>query len=260
MPQLDVLRAEVESGRADSRLTEARNDLAMARAELNTLLARDIGTPLEAADPGRSGDQPSTPALEQLRELALARRLDLQGAARLLASSRSEAGAARAAFVPDLSLGVFRQTIRRSAGTESYWRVGVAMELPVWGAARERGALAEANAVSEQSAAETDRLRSHILLEVESAFLETQAAATRVQLFGDRIVREAERSLEVADSGYREGKTTYLELLDAQRTLMEIREEDAVARFDQRAAQAELERAVGGELMQRSDRQEEGRR
>jgi len=41
---------------------------------------------------------------------------------------------------------------------------------------------------------------------------------------------------------------------------MEIREEDAVARFDQRAAQAELERAVGGELMQRSDRQEEGRR
>ena len=246
VPQLEVLRAEVEAGRAANRLTRARNDLALARAELNTLLGGGRGNSLEVSGELHLQEMPLE--LETLQQRALERRPDLRGVERSLASARSEQGSARAAFLPDLSLGLFRQTVREPTGKESYWRIGLALELPLWGATRQRGEWAEARALAEQVDAKMDHLRNQILLEVESAFLKTQMATRQARLFEEQIVREAESSFEVANSSYREGKATYLELLDAQRVLMEVREEYADALFQHRTALADLERAVGGHL------------
>jgi len=246
VPQLEVLRAEVEAGRAANRLIGARNDLAVARAELNTLMGRERGTLWEID--GELRLQKMSFELEALQQLALERRPDLRGVEWSLASARSEQGAARAAFLPDLNLGLFRQTVREPTGKENYWRVGLALELPLWGGTRQRGEWAEARALAEQTAAEMNHLHNQILLEVENAFLKTQMAIRQVQLFEEQIVREAESSFEVANGSYREGKATYLELLDTQRALMEVREEYAEALFQYRTALGDLERAVGGDL------------
>ena len=246
VPQLEVLRAEVEAGRAANRLIGAHNDLAVARAELNTLMGREREALGEIEGELHLQKMPSD--LEALQQWALERRPDLRGIEWALASARSEQGAARAAFLPDLSLGLFRQTVREPTGKEDYWRVGLALELPLWGATRQRGEWTEARAVAEQTNAEKNHLHNQILLEVESAFLETQTAFRQVQLFEEQIVHEAESSFEVANGSYREGKATYLELLDTRRALMEVRTEYAEALFQYRTALSDLERAVGGEL------------
>jgi cobalt-zinc-cadmium efflux system outer membrane protein len=245
VPQLEVLRAEVEAGRAANRLTQARNELAIARAELNTLMAQQSSTALEID--GELEFQPVKLELEPLRQVALQRRPDLLGAAWALESARSEQALARAAFLPDLNVGLFRQTIQAPGGNDDFWRVGLALELPLWGAARQRGQLAEAKASAQQVAAEQSTLRNQVLLEVERAFMNVQTAAEQVRLYQERIVREAERSFEVASRSYAEGKATYLELLEAQRTLTGVREEYAEALFNHRTAVADLERAVGEE-------------
>ena len=244
--QLEVLRAEVEAGRAANRLTEARNELVVARAELDALLTRERGAPLEIK--GDLDYQPIALDLERLKLLALERRPDLLGAQWTAASAGSEQAAARAAFLPDLNVGLYRQTIQEQGGKEGFWRVGLALEFPLWGAARQRGELAEAKASAGQAAAEGRRFRQQVLLEVESTYMEVQTSAEHVALFQTRIVPEAERTFEVASRSYAEGKATYLELLEAQRALTEVREEYAEALFNRRTSLAELEGAVGGEL------------
>ena len=102
--------------------------------------------------------------------------------------------------------------------------------------------------MAKQAAAEMDHLRNQILLEVETAFLRAQMASNQAQLFEESIVRTAEGSLEVAASRYRVGKATYLEVLGAQRALMEVREEYAESLFEHQAALADLTRAIGGQL------------
>ena len=131
---------------------------------------------------------------------------------------------------------------------KGYWRVGLTLEVPLWGATRQRGEWAEARAVAEQTVAEKNHLHNQILLEVENAFLKTQTAIRQVQLFEEQIVHEAESSFEMANGSYREGKATYLELLDTQRALMEVRTEYAEVLFQYSTALSDLERSVGGEL------------
>ena len=75
-----------------------------------------------------------------------------------------------------------------------------------------------------------------------------QSARKRVELFEDGILHEAERGTEVAGRSYVEGKVSYLELLDAQKTLSEVREEYVAALFYFRTAFYRLERATGGPL------------
>ena len=244
--QLEVLRAEVEGGRAASRMTVARNELGIARAELNALLARGGGSLLEID--GDLSYQSIGLELEQLQQIALERRPDLQGAEWALESARAQRGATRAAFLPDLNVGLSRQTIREPGGKGDFWRVGLALELPLWGATRQRGELAEANALVGRAAAEKSHFGFQVLLEVESAYMDVQASAEQVLLFQEQIVLEAERTFEVASRSYAEGKATYLELLEAQRALTGVRKEYAEALFNHHTALAHLEKAVGGEL------------
>ena len=244
--QLVVLRAEVEAGRAANRMTEGHNDLSVAKAELNTLLARPSRTPLEM-----NGDldyQPTEIDLEKLQLLALERRPDFRGADWAVESSLSAQGMVRAALLPDLNVGVFRQTIRGATGEDGFWRVGLALDFPLWGAARQRGEIAEAKAVVGQAFAEKNSIRNQMLLEIESAFVKVQTSEKQVLLFKERILREAERSFEVANRSYAVGKAMYLELLQAQQALIEVREEYAAALFNYRSALYRLERASGGPL------------
>jgi outer membrane protein TolC len=244
--QLEVLRAEVEEGRAANRLTEVRSNLSVARAELNALLARKDRAALAVR--GELSYQPVSLELDVLYQWAQERRPDLRSANWALKSARSEQAAVRAAWLPDLSLGLFRQTIRTPAGEDDSWRVGLALEIPLWGAARQRGELAEAGAITKRVKAERHNMLNQALLDIEIAYLNVRTAEKQLLLFQDRIVRVAEHTVEVAGQSYQEGKATYLALLEAQRALAEVREEYAEALFNYRWALSTLERAVGGDL------------
>lgn len=244
--ELEVLRAEVEAGRAANRVAGVRNDLSVAKAELNTLLARPSGAPIEM-----DGDlvyQPMRLELEKLQLLALERRPDFQGAKWAVASRLAAQGRARAAFMPNLNVGLFRQTIRGPVGKDDFWRVGLALDFPLWGAAQQRGELAEAKAMVGQASAEQNNIRNQLLLEVARAYWAVQTSEKQVVLFQQSILREAERSFAVASRSYAEGKVRYLERLEAQQVLTEVREEYAAALFNHRSALYRLEQATGGPL------------
>ena len=122
------------------------------------------------------------------------------------------------------------------------------MEVPLWAFSRQRGERAEAKAEAARVEAEQEAMRYQVLFETKRAYLHLVTAGEQVALFQDRILPEAERAFEVAGRSYAEGKSSYLELLDARRTWIGTRVEFAQFLFQYRAAEAALERAIAGPL------------
>ena len=245
VPELDAIQAGVEAGRADNRLTAAASALDAARKGLNALLARPLDTPFTLSDSRIR--EPLEAGLGELREAALRQRPELAGAAMSLGSLRSRQAAATASWWPDLHLGLGRMR-QHGDHVEDSWRVSLAAEVPLWAFSRQRAEVAEARAEAARVEAEGEALRYQVLLETEEAWLDLKAAAGQAALFDGRILPGTERALTVAVRSYEEGQSTYLELLEARRTWVETRIEYARALFEYRAAEAALERAVGGPL------------
>ena len=247
VPQLDVMRASVEVGRATNRLTAAKNDLSVAKTSLNALLARPLQTPFALAD--SLVYRPVETHLDQLTAAALKQRPDLAGTELQLKALQSQQAAATAAYWPDLNVGLGRQQRHEGGGhKENSWQVRFGIEIPLWAFSRQRGERAEAKAEVAKVVAERDVVRYQVLLETEQAYLDLNTAEEQVALFQDQILPEAERAFEVAGRSYDEGKLTYLELLEAQRTWIETQIEYAQVLFQYRAATAALERAIAGPL------------
>jgi outer membrane protein, heavy metal efflux system len=246
VPQLEVLRAKVEVGRATARVASAQNALASAQGVLNTLMARNAEAELETV--GVLEYQPIALDLHLLKQRALTQRPDLLGAERSASSRRAMQGAVRASLVPDLNIGLFRQKVRQPAGDDNLWRVEMGLEIPLWAPFSKRGELAEARAEVGQAQAEVEVVRGQVLLEVDNALRDVQTTSQLVELFKKNVLHEAEQALVAVNRSYEEGKATYLEVIETQRALAEMRLEYAWTMLAFSIAQSELERAVGGSL------------
>jgi len=153
-----------------------------------------------------------------------------------------------ASVFPEISLGISRQTVASPAGRQKFWRTGIAFEIPIWAFGRQRGEILEARAALGQATAEYEAIRMAIQQEAKAAFLSLETAEQQVMLIQKRILPTAEAVYEVAQKSYDEGKASFLDLLNAQRDLIETRMEEIEALFAYRSAWAQLLRAVGRDL------------
>jgi len=83
---------------------------------------------------------------------------------------------------------------------------------------------------------------------VEGCLYRFRDADRRLELYARSLVPKGEESVEASDTAYRTGAGTFLDLLDAQRGLLEFELEAARAEADRGRALAELERLTGAPL------------
>ncbi|MBI2505697.1 MAG: TolC family protein [Candidatus Latescibacteria bacterium] len=237
----EALRAEVEAGRAEVEKAAAQQQLGQARAGLNTLLNQDLSTPMELSD-----DLHYTPMdldLQDLQQQALAHRPDLQGFRARLEGAQVAQRLAAYALLPDLNLGVASQKIR---GEGDFWKAGLSLSVPLWAWGRQRPEIAGARATVARAQAEQITWRNQVLLEVQQAHLAVETAQQQVQLYRSRMLPSAEEAYRFVRRRYDEGGTSYLEVIDAGRTLTETRRAWVEVLLGYHEAMAELKRAVGG--------------
>ena len=177
--------------------------------------------------------------------MAIDRRPDLQGAKATLEGAKAERALTTSALLPDLSFQVFRQSVR---GEGNFWKAGFGFTVPLWAFGRQRGEIAGAGASIARAEAERAGAKNRALLEVEEAYLNVRTSERRVLLYRDRVLPGAEETYRVVRRRYDEGKSNYLEVIDAGRTLAETRVASVEALLDYHAAVADLTKAVGGKL------------
>lgn len=238
-----VVRSRIEQSRAEQALAAAQTERANRFATLRSLIRMEGNSEF-----GVAATLPFTPAtykLEDLQQYALTRRPDLQSAQQTRASREALLHGARAQSQPDLFVEARHGNIDPTQGGNTL-RAGLLFPLYDFGRNRADASSAKA-ALSEQEAiiSETRRVA---LLDVETAYRNLQQARLTVEGFRAGRLDNSRELLTMAQIGYAQGATTYLELLDAQQVYRTEQTDYTRALADYNIALAALQRAVGGQL------------
>lgn len=236
----DVLRAQIEQERLTTEianLEDSRNPmLAQFKAALG-LKADDAVPPV----PQKYESTPLDLSSESLFATALARNPRLKAMEAEVRRADASLRLAYKARVPDFNVGI-EADIKASPIMLS---PQVGLTLPIW---RDKTAAQIAGAQAGKQAAEARLSAEEIALAVEFAeksFLFREASRS-LDLLASRLLPKAQQSLEVARSGYVSGKVDFLNLLDAERTLLEFQLSEIDARVQRELALAELSLLVLG--------------
>jgi len=247
---------EVDLARAQTELATTRADaiaLQRQRAAAEHALAVLLGKPAPAfaagPDPLRdSTPMPSIPA--GLPSSLLERRPDIVAAQRTMEAANARTGVARAAMFPALTLSASGGGVGDSfadvfAWSSRSWVLGALLSAPLIDGGRNRANVARSEAVLEESVA---AYRQRVL--VAFAEVEDELAGLRV-LAGqsariDQALVSARRTADLAQKLYGAGRSSYLELLDAQRNLAAVERSAVQLRGNRMVTTVALVRALGG--------------
>lgn len=253
-----VVKIQAEITRDDTRLLDLAARRAALVAALNALCDRPSDSPLpRLAEPAPS--PVALPALEILRRHALAARPELASADAEVARADALVALARKEPKPDLTLGLTYTAVGKRgdpAGRlqrppddgSDVFGISASLNLPIR-RGRLKAAVAEA-AEARRAAAET---RREVAASIDRALGDLAArvrlSAEQLRLFERVLLIQAEQALRSAESGYAAGGLDSLDLLDAERTLLDVRIGAARARADHAIALARLEGALGVPLV-----------
>src|SRR3989338_6563194 len=180
-------------------------------------------------------------SLDDIAAGALESRPELTTLAAMEGRDRAKLTGARQGLLPDLSLALeYNQRIAR----QDAWSGTATINVPLyfW---KHRGEINEAKASLAATRAENESARIHTRHEIEQADSAFRAAAETLENFEREILPAANATLKTARTSYRTGKVQFLTLVDAARTLRELK----MTYYENQAgigiAYAQLERLTG---------------
>jgi outer membrane protein TolC len=236
----DVLRAEIEQDRLKTEivnLDDSRNPmLAQLRAALG-LRADQPNPPM----PAQFESTPLDLNSEQLFADALARNPRLKAMEAEVRMAETGIRLARTSKLPDFNVGIEAD----AKASPVMWRSTLGVTLPIW---RDKIAAEIASAQALKSAAQARLSAEQIQLAVEFAdksFMYREATRN-LQLLTDSLLPKARQALEVARSGYSSGKVDFINLQEAQRSLLEFQLAEVEARTRRELVLAEVSLLIVG--------------
>ena len=239
--QQDVLKVELALSRVADETTVNQREVAATRARLNELIGRDAALPL----PRPVWSAPDFAVIDRvaLADSALVHRPELAGAREEIAMAEASRRLAKREYIPDFMLGVDYEF---GLGQDGWWELMAGVNLPIW-IGKRRAMVREAEAM--QTSAE-HRIREETLRtlnEVEAATARARAARERLERFENAILPQAEAAFASSEASYRTGRVSFLDYLDSERMLLEMRKDYAMVRADLGMQLAALERAIGSD-------------
>jgi multidrug efflux system outer membrane protein len=221
-PRTDLRQAETILAAAEADLARQRTAIAQDVNALRLLVGEeidpaDLPASIEAALPAFA-DVPAG-----LSSDILLRRPDVQAAEFELRAANAEIGAARAALFPRISLTSVAGLASASlsglfTGGAFTWQAGGGVSYTIFGGGAARAGVAASKASRDAALAAYER-------SIQSAFREVADALARRGTIGDQrnaLERQAKAAADVAfltNARYRGGVASYLENLDARRSL-----------------------------------------
>jgi multidrug efflux system outer membrane protein len=269
LPYLDLTRRRFEEGAAaelDYRQAQALYESARTLViDLEEAIAR-IENALSALLGQAPGAVPRGAALAELPRLAelppglpsslLERRPDVRAAERRLAATTADIGVYKAQLFPQLTLssnGGYSWTkswvhyaVYPSPSRDSFsWSVGASLSQWIYRGGRNRAAVRGAEAEQRQALSEYEGAVLNALREAEDALVSLRAAGERCASL-DSLVVHSRAVLAVAEARYEAGTVPFLEVVDAQRSLLATEVGAVAARQGQVDVLIYLYKALGG--------------
>jgi multidrug efflux system outer membrane protein len=248
--ELDVRQAETVLAQARSDVASYKTAVAQAENALRLLAGRDTAMSDVPPDFVASEDWLAlVPADVDSRVLLT--RPEVQAAEHALRSANANIGAARAAFLPRITLtalgGFISDALRNllSVGSLGY-QISPAARVPIFTGGANQAVLEGAYAQRERYLADYERAIQLAFRDVADAL--ARRGTIEEQLEAQRAwVAAAESGYALADARYRAGAESYLNALDAQRTLYTARRALVLAQRTRAENLVALYRVLGRE-------------
>ncbi|MCD2512654.1 efflux transporter outer membrane subunit [Comamonas endophytica] len=250
--ELDYRQAVSLTESARATLAQQQRQRALDANALALLLGQPLPPEIDASIAGTRLDQAAAlPALPAgLPSDLLIQRPDIRQAEQALIGANANIGAARANFFPRIALTAQVGTASSELSglfNGGSWGFSLAPSalLPIFDAGRNNATLDAAVVNRRIAVAQYEKAIQTAFREVSDA-LDSQAALAE-QDRAQRAQLEAESvRLRLSDLRYRNGVSSYLDLLDAQRTLFALEQSVVQVRLAQLQNQLLLYRALGG--------------
>jgi NodT family efflux transporter outer membrane factor (OMF) lipoprotein len=245
--QVDVDEAELQLANARTQATNNK----LLRAQLDHAVAILLGeAPASFTLPPRALDALPPPLAAGLPSALLERRPDIAAAERRVAAANADIGVARAAFFPQFDLAAlggvesaFPHTLFNSAST--LWAVGPQLSGPLFDGGLRSAATDQARAAFDEAAA---AYRQTVLV----AYREVEDSLTALRRLEEEAVTQgtalaaARRALDQAQTRYKGGLATYLEVITAQNAALAAESGAIDVRSRRMVAAVQLVQALGG--------------
>jgi multidrug efflux system outer membrane protein len=249
----------VDSARVDAASYTAQ--VALDRNALDLLAGASVPDALlPAAGTTSAATSAATPAARSASALVgvpaglpsalLQQRPDVLAAEHTLQGANADIGAARAAFFPSISLtasagssstalsGLFK-------GGNGAWSFAPSLSLPIFNAGSNRASLDAARAQREIDLATYEKTVQTAFREVADA-LATRASLGEQLAAQQSLVDATQKSFTLSNALYRNGSYSYLEVLDAQRSLYTAQQTLIGLRLSEQSNRITLYKVMGG--------------
>jgi multidrug efflux system outer membrane protein len=245
---LDLRQAESELASATAQIPDLERQIAQTEHQLSVLLGRNPGGISRGLPLTGQTFPPSVPA--GLPSALLERRPDIRQAEDALVAANARIGVARAAFFPQVSLTGFYgfESVALSdlfTGPSRIWQFGPTVTVPIFNAGRNRANLALTEAQQREALVRYEQTIQQAFREVEDALIAYRKAREAL-VEQTAAVRASREALGIAEFRYTAGLTSYLDVLDTQRTLLSAEVAEGRTLLVQLVAVVQLYRALGG--------------
>ncbi len=237
-PQVEQVRARVPVARAQVRLREAKRELDVARRQLALMWDQDVPTFQNVA--GELDTLRAPPAPEALAGLIEQNPQVARWAAEI-GLRRAEADLARAEAVPDVTVAVGVKRLNEI--DETAMLVGISLPLAIFD--RSQGSISAAR--HGVTAAQQRRREVELLLarQLSEAWTQLANAYDQAVTLRKTALPAAEEAFDVTRRAFEQGDVDFLDALDAERTLVELRTQHVTALADYHVAAVEIESLIG---------------
>jgi outer membrane protein, multidrug efflux system len=249
--KLDVLQAQQVLDTANAQIPDLERQIGQEEDAINILLGNYPASVPRGRPLAEQALPPDVPP--GLPSSLLERRPDIRQAEQMLVAANAEIGVAKAEFFPQISLtgsggGGFGRSSAFSNLMSSQigiWSYGAQVSQPIFTGGALRGNLHLAESQREQALIAYKQAIQHAFGDVSDALIGYQKFH-EVRLRQEQLVKDLEESVRLSNMRYQGGTTTYLEVLDGQRSLFAAELTLAQARGDEYQSLVQLYRALGG--------------
>jgi multidrug efflux system outer membrane protein len=249
-PRLDVTQAESRLEEAQTQIPASRNRIAQEEYSLDVLLGEQPGAAHKIVDAFAPIPASDKKLVLKAPASVLAQRPDVRAAERNLAATTAQQGVALAKFFPDVSLTGFFGVLNSSTSKlvtpiNQSWTAGGGILWPILSYNGLSANLDAANAQQQEALARYQKTVISALSDVErslTAYAEQEKFLQSVQSDAEKN----ERSRAVAEERYRNGLTSRLEVLDADRAFYASQGRLIQARADESQNLIAVYKSLGG--------------
>lgn len=239
-PQFEAVKAEVEVLKAKQEIMKAKNTVRVKLVGLDTLTSGALGPRYKVQGDFRSLRDRLDP--EQMVTRDVSEHPVLKRHGKLVEQAEYTVTKERQGRVPNVTLfGGYAREVGREAVIG-----GLSMPTPIW--YLQQGHIATALGTQRKEEAELLRARNEIGRAINQHAREAETAQEQIIVYEEGLIKQAQEALRIAQLSFRQGASSLLEVLDAQRVQRQITVDYNQARFELSQALTRYERAIGGPL------------